>query len=89
MAALSEYGGRKGEPESERVRLAVLKLANGSVQTLRTSIEEAKWDWRNVLAAAEYPAYYKTVSRFQTLPAAEQSRITNSDLQQYEEWLNR
>ena len=88
VAILSEYE-RSGQPESARVQLAALKLADGSLQKLLASIELAKWDFRDALAAAEYPAYYKMARQFRTLPAEEQSRITNSDLQQYEEWFKR
>jgi hypothetical protein len=89
MATLSEYGTEKWHPGPARVQLAALKVANGSVQKLRACIEVAKRDFRDVLAAAEYPAYHKIGFRVRDLPAEEQSRIINSDWRQYEEWLKR
>jgi hypothetical protein len=89
MAALSEYGTEKWQREAARVQLAALKVANGSVQQLRACIELAKRDYRDVLAAAEYPAYYKIGFQVRKLPAEEQSRIIHSDWRQYEEWLKR
>lgn len=89
MAILSEYGTEKWYGEPLRVRLAALKVANGNLQQLRACIESAKSDYRDVLAAAEYPSYCKIGSRVQKLPVEEQSRIINSDWQQYQEWLKK
>src|SRR5688572_13262079 len=38
----------------ERIRLAVLKLSNGNLDTLRRQIEEAHFDWRDVLVDAGF-----------------------------------
>jgi hypothetical protein len=89
MATLREYGRRQGERECARVQLAVLKLADGSLQKLRAAMESAKCDFRDVLAPAEYPAYGKMRSQLDTLSLEEQSRIIDSDWRQYEEWLKR
>ena len=89
MATLSEYGTEKWQREPARVHLAALKLADGSVQKLRACIELAKSDYRDVLAAAEYPAYHKIGFRVGKLPAEEQGRIISSDWRQYEEWLKK
>jgi hypothetical protein len=86
---LSEYGTEKWHREPIRVQLAALKVANGSVQKLRACIESAKRDYRDALAAAEYPAYFKIGFRVRELPAEERSRIIDSDWRQYEEWLKR
>jgi hypothetical protein len=70
------------------VRLAALKVANGSAEQLRSCVKLAKKDYRDVLVAAEYPAYHKQESAWK-LPAEEKRRIFESDWQQYEEWLKR
>jgi hypothetical protein len=88
-ALLNEYGHEKWHRESSRVRLAVLKLAHGSVEKLRVHIEAAKSDYRDVLAAAEYPDYCKIGFRITELPADEQRRIINRDWKQYEDWLRK
>ena len=89
MATLSEYGTGKWHPERLRVRLAALKMADGSLQKLRAAIELAKCDFRDALTAAEYPSHWKMVSQLRTLSLEEQSGIIKSDWQQYEEWLKR
>lgn len=89
MATPCEYGTEKWHREPARVQLAALKVANGSVRKLRACIESAKRDYRDALAAAEYPAYCKIGFRVRELPAEEQGRIIDSDWRQYEEWLKR
>lgn len=88
-AMLNEYGTEKWHRESTRVRPAALKVANGSVQKLRACIDSAKQDYRDALAAAEYPAYCKIGFRVRELPEKERRRIIDEDWRQYEEWLKR
>jgi hypothetical protein len=87
MAILDEYGAEKWHGEHSRVHLAVLKVANGSVQRLRDCIEVAKTDYRDALAAAEYPAYCKMGWR-RDLPTEDRDRLIESDWRQYDTWLN-
>jgi hypothetical protein len=70
------------------VRLAVLKLANGSLQQLRNWVGQAKSDFREVLAPAEFPLYTKKWFRMDHLSEEEQKKIIDSDWAQYERWLN-
>jgi hypothetical protein len=86
MEILSEYGTQNWHRECPRVQLAVLKLAGGNLKDLRRYIEAAKSDYRDVLAGAEYPAYFR-----QNVFAseAERQKIIESDWHQYETWLNR
>jgi hypothetical protein len=49
LAMLEEYGGEEWHREAPRVRLAVLKLAEGRMDRLRYEIEGAKCDYRDVL----------------------------------------
>jgi len=86
-AILSEYGTEKWHREPTRVRLAALKVANGSVTRLRACIASAKRDYRDALVAAEYPAYHKIGPRFRGLSEDERSKIIDGDWQQYETWL--
>lgn len=39
---------------AERIRFAVIKLANGEVGQLQSWVEEAKEDWRDVLVSADF-----------------------------------
>jgi len=44
------------EPQDlDRVRLAVVKLSGGNIDELRSQIEVAKRDWRDVMVPAERP----------------------------------
>jgi hypothetical protein len=75
--------------ESPRVQLAALKLANGSLENLRTQVEIAIGDYRDVLGSAEYPAYRKVGVRIRELPIDERLQIIDSDWRQYEQWLRK
>ncbi len=89
MAILGEYGTERWHRELARVQLAALKMANGSVQNLRACIASAKRDYRDALAAAEYPHYSSTGLRVRELTAKQQRRIIDGDWQQYKEWLRK
>jgi len=85
MAVLNEYD----DWECDRVRVAVLKLANGNMERLRYEIEGAKCDFRDVLGPAEYPGYTKKMFRMNKLPSEEQQRIIDADWKQYQDWFTR
>src|SRR4051812_23774730 len=87
VAMLDDYGRETWQREPHRVRLAALKLAAGSVKRLRSQIEGAKCDYRDVLVAAEYPGYWKRVARSGALPPEEERRIIDADWEQYQDWL--
>jgi hypothetical protein len=83
---LDEYGTKDSRCERDRVQLAVLKLAAKNLEALRSYIETAKCDYRDVLAPAEYPGYKKTF-RIYDLPAEEQQPIIDADWNHYQTWL--
>lgn len=82
---LAEYGTQAHEREEIRVRVAALKLSDGSLDRLRELMARAKRDYRDVLAWAEYPE--ELHSPTWRLPAAEQARIRSADRAQYLAWL--
>ena len=84
-AELGRYGVGDHEPEAERVRLAVLKLAGGDLERLRINVRAAKGDYRDVLAWAEFPGQIKANSW--RLPAEEREQLIQADLAQYLAWL--
>jgi hypothetical protein len=88
IAALNEYGRESWHREPARVRLAVLKLAQGNLKSLRAALKTAKEDFRDVLAYAEYPAYFQDVSPSDADPA-KRRRAIDADWQQYRDWLER
>lgn len=56
MQLLDRYGAEPGEPERERVQLAILKLSEGQRSRVQHYLEAAKRDYRDVLYWAENPA---------------------------------
>jgi len=87
LAILAEYGGQDWHREQTRVRLAVLKLADRSLEKLRYWIEQAKSDYRDVLGPAEYPTYGKKWFRIARMADEDHNQIVESDWAQYEKWL--
>jgi hypothetical protein len=71
------------------VRLAALKLANGSLEGLRRAVDRAKLDYRDVLAPAEYPKFTEFGLRARRLRSRVQQQIFSDDWQQYERWLKK
>lgn len=84
---LERYGAESHHREIDRVRLATLRLAGGDLGALATQVESANIDYRDVLAAAEYP-------EFRLLPPGldpssdEYQRAVDSDYRQYLDWVN-
>ena len=82
---LARYGLEEYEREIDRVRLAILKVAGVSPAQVREWVEIAKRDYRDVLAAAEYPNQL-TNPTWQMTPAERQA-LSAEDLRQYLDWL--
>jgi len=72
----------------ERNRLAVLKLARGDLHELRTQIDVARIDWRDVLNAAEYPEASRDLSAYHELDQASREKVDRRDREQYLNWLD-
>ena len=89
MAILGGYGSDDGQPEPNRVRLAVLKLSAGKVDWLPLYLESAKHDYKDVLARAEQPGCREKAPRIDRTPSGLRERIFAEDRSQYESWLSR
>jgi hypothetical protein len=90
LSALDEYRTETGMLEDcARVQLAVLKLSLGDLKDLRRHIAVAKQDYRDVLAAAEYPRASIRWSAMHSLADEERQNIYDSDWDQYRRWLER
>lgn len=50
LTILADYGGEPGEAESTRVHHAIIHLSNGSLSSLRYYTDQAKQEYRDVLA---------------------------------------
>jgi len=88
-AILAVYGAESFHREVDRVRLAALKLASGNVSRLRSEIDAATHDYRDTLAAAEYPQYSKKTFQMNRLSAETRRKIVDSDSAQYDSWLQK
>jgi hypothetical protein len=64
---LEQYGGSATEPEAERVRLAVLKLAGADIGQLRSGVLGAKEDYEDTLSWAESPSETKRAWEIENL----------------------
>ncbi len=85
MAILRQYGMEKHERESERVWLAVLKISGSDLTQIRRNTALAKRDFRDILAAAEYP----NQARIGPMPDSREKReVIEKDRLQYEKWLS-
>ncbi len=85
---LPESGTKDWHREVPRVRLAILKLADGDLRKLRATLKTADQDYRDVLSYAEYPGYFVTISPSEP-DAAKRARAAIPDWEQYSAWLNR
>ena len=86
LEILDRYGTESYERERDRVQVAVLKLSNGDLERLKTMVSHAKMDYRDTLAAAEYPGEFRAYLGVERAPA-EKERIRQEDRRQYLEWL--
>jgi hypothetical protein len=83
--------GDSTEEGRARVQLAILKLAAGSIAAVEDGVEVAVNDFRDVLAAAEYPeeftATWAVRPRLSSEEHARLEEIRERDRQNYVKWL--
>lgn len=72
-----------------RVQLAALKLADGDLAQLREHIRMARRDYRDVLAAAEYPLAMARWREIDKMSDEARDSIHDADWKQYQAWLKR
>lgn len=70
--------------QSFRVVAAALKLSKGRIERLKEEMLAANRDYRDILAAAEYPTQFRCCP-----PAKATEEMKRADKQQYEEWFNK
>jgi len=88
LAALAAYGTKAWHNEVPRVRLAILKLAAGRGDALARAVALADVDYRDVLAAAEYPAYFRTISPVEP-DTVKRKLAIDADWQEYRAWFEK
>ena len=75
-------------PGSPRVRLAILKLADGDFDQLSKYTELAIQDFRDVVSTAEYPRYTSEIG-FKKVSKKIVKTVIDDDWRQYSEWLSK
>lgn len=85
LALLDAYGTKPWHCEQDRVHLAILKLSENDLQKLKAFVASAQLDFRDVLAAAEYPEEFQASGK--TCPG-EMAAVRDRDKAQYLQWLN-
>jgi hypothetical protein len=88
-ALLGSYGVESYEREVDRVRAALLRVADGRVGPLEDAVRVAKQDYRDALVMAEYPLYWKRTAETPDLPQHERADIHEADRRRYDEWFRR
>jgi hypothetical protein len=71
---------------TDRVTLAVLRLAGANMRSVETYAELARVDYRDVLAPAESP-HYLALGLHPDLESAECLAAIAADIEQYREWV--
>ncbi|MBK6748564.1 MAG: hypothetical protein KA956_09785 [Pyrinomonadaceae bacterium] len=78
----------RGFDTGPRVRLAILKVANGDLERLQEAGKVAIQDYRDILSEAEYPRYMDEIGFEDTSETLRQA-VIQADWLQYQEWLQR
>jgi hypothetical protein len=86
LSILDEFGKQDWNRPDPRVRLAILKLANGNLDRLLDESRTAIQDYRAVLSEAEYPRYSRKIGLGDD-PESVQRAVIDDDWRQYREWL--
>ncbi len=88
LRKLQSYGSESWHVETDRVHLAVLKIANGDLSEVERNVSIAINDYRDVIAEAEYPEQCKLgFAGMDSTPQPQLMEMEQRDLTQYQEWL--
>jgi hypothetical protein len=86
LKILMEYKSESAKGYN-RVYASILKLSDGNIELVQKYVEKAKWDYRDVIALAEYPNYSKYAFD-DGLTYEKKVILIKDDWIQYERWLN-
>ena len=87
LRELQRYGVSAEEPEDELVRLAILKLAGGSLDELRKTVDGAKEDWEDIVDWAKRPRQTRCRLTNRKLHDSERQRIEREDGEEWTQWM--
>jgi hypothetical protein len=79
--------GSQNEPEPERARLAVLKLAGSNLDELKKTVDSAKEDWEDVVSWAERPRETRSQRGNHKLHEDQRRKIQQEDRDEWASWL--
>ena len=88
-ALLRSYGVESYEREVDRVRAALLRVADGRVGALEEAVRLAKEDYRDALVMAEYPLFWKRTAETPELREHERAELHAADRLVYDAWFRR
>ena len=74
---------------SPRAILAALKLSDCVFESVSGNLAQARLDWRDVIAYAEYPSYMQKVPGAGALTDEQLEDVYRADWAQYQAWLGR
>ena len=89
MVELTRLGGSSSVHKEPRIYLAVLKLANGSLEQLKLCVDAAVRDYRDVLMEAEYLRVANHAYVMERWSRDEQQVLIDADWEEYKRWLGR
>ncbi len=87
---LETYGAKPHHIERNRVRAAILKLANGDLRAIQQQVSVAVTDFRDVVGAAEYPRQMEIGFVGMSRVSEEHLQdLKNQDWKDYCDWLRK
>lgn len=75
------------ETQTQRVRLAILRLCKGNADTLRELVVGANEDFQDIIALAETPNMMKAEMENRKLNLIESKKAEEKDWEQYHSWI--
>ena len=87
---LAEYGSDTYHWEATRVRVDVLKIANGDASRIRELVNNAKGEYRDVIYFAEYRRYgdHSFTSETELTPD-EEKKLIDADWKEFQDWFTK
>ena len=90
LSMLAEYGRDTYHWEPLRVRIDILKIANGDPSLIRGLVDNAKGEYRDAIFFAEYRRWgdHAFTSESELTPEEEQ-KLIDADWKEFQDWFTR
>lgn len=90
LETLNSEGMKYWPSGIHRISLAVLKVANGNIDEVERQLRVARNDPRDVIAAAEYPRFYRLgFVGVEQLSSQDREQLKSDDWNEYQKWLGK